>query len=114
MFDGPVEVNLGNICDGCVPERFELELARVMKNVNDLNTDPEAARELVIKFKFKPSPDRKSAVVTMGMKCKLAALEPKAGSIFLRTQAGVTSVFTEDPRQTALFAREPAATPSAQ
>jgi hypothetical protein len=58
MFDGPVSVNIGNVCDGAVPERFEHEMKRILANIADPNTDPEAKRCLTLEFKISPSPDR--------------------------------------------------------
>jgi len=110
MFDGPVSVNIGNICEGSVPERFEAEMRRILANIADPNTDPEAKRSLVLEFKFAPAPDRKSAVVSFGIKTKVPGFTTVSGSVFFsKGQA-----YTEDPRQAALFAKEAPATPSPQ
>ncbi len=104
--DGPVSVNIGNICGGAVPERFEAEIAKLMANISDLNTDPEAKRSLVLEFEFKPSPDRKAAVVRFKCKTKLAGMSGVNGSVFMSTAHGTIKAFTEDPRQTKLFASQ--------
>ena len=114
MHDGPVELNVGNICGGAVPELFEHEIGRIMKNVSDLNTNPEEKRSLTLEFKFKPSPDRKSAVVTLICKSKLAGVNPVAGSVFMSSAQGTIRAFTEDPRQEKLFAKQPTVTEAAQ
>lgn len=46
--DGPVSLNIGNICGGAVPELFEHEIAKMMENIADVNTDPEAKRSLTL------------------------------------------------------------------
>jgi hypothetical protein len=110
MFDGPVSVNIGNVCDGAVPERFEHEMKRILANIADPNTDPEAKRCLTLEFKISPSPDRKSAVVSFACKSKVPGATAVAGSIFF--SKGLA--YTEDPRQAALFAKESPATPQPQ
>jgi hydrogenase maturation factor len=112
--DGPVELNIGNICGGAVPEIFEHEMTRLLKNVADLNTEPDASRCITLEFKVKPSPDRKSAVVRFICKSKLAGVNSVAGSMFMSTAQGEIRAFTEDPRQTALFAAQPSVVPSKQ
>lgn len=114
MEDGPVALNIGNICGGAVPELFEREVQQLMKNVGDLNTDPEAKRSITFEFHFKPSPDRKSAVVKLTCKAKHAGVNSVAGSVFMTTAHGQVLAFTEDPRQSRLFAAQPDATPSKQ
>lgn len=110
MFDGPVSANIGNICGGAVPEQFEHEMRRILANIADVNTDAEAKRSLTLEFKFSPSPGRKAAVVTFICKSKVPGVTGVAGSIFM--SKGLA--YTEDPRQTALFAKEVPATPSPQ
>lgn len=114
MHDGPVDLNIGNICGGAAPELFQHEVERMLKNVADLNTNPEAKRSITMEFVFKPSPDRKSAVVTLTCKVKHAGINAVAGSVFMSTAAGTVRAFTEDPRQSKLFAAQPDATPSKQ
>lgn len=110
MFDGPVDANIGNICQGSVPERFEHEMKKILANIADVNTDPEAKRCLTLEFKIAPSPDRKSAIVTFGCKSKVPGATAVSSSIFFaKGQA-----YTEDPRQAALFAKEAPATPQPQ
>lgn len=114
MHDGPVSLNIGNICGGAVPELFEHEVGKMLKNVADLNTDPEAKRSITFEFTFKPAPDRKSAVVKLVCKAKNAGVNSVAGSVFMSSAHGEVQAFTEDPRQTNLFAKEAPASPAKQ
>lgn len=114
MHDGPVNLNIGNVCGGAVPELFDHEVRKMLKNVADMNTDPEAKRSITFKFTFKPSPDRKSAVVRLDCSAKHAGVNSVAGSVFMSSAHGEVSAFTEDPRQTSLFAAEKPATESKQ
>lgn len=51
-------MNLSNIGGGAAMEIFDLELAKVLRNIMDPNTDPKAIREIVIKVRFRPDDDR--------------------------------------------------------
>ena len=112
MHDGPVSLNIGNVCGGAVPELFEHEIQKMLKNVADVNTDPEAKRSITFEFTFKPAPDRKSAVVKLVCKAKHAGVNAVAGSVFMSQAHGEVAAFTEDPRQTSLFAAEKPASDS--
>ena len=57
------QLNLNNIKGGAAVEMFEQELARVLENINNPNTEPDATREITMKFTFKPAKDRSSAIV---------------------------------------------------
>jgi hypothetical protein len=109
----PIDLNIGNICEGAVPQLFDREVLEVLKNIADVSTDPEQKRKITITFEFKPAPDRKSAVVSVTCTSKQAAVESKAGSIFFRKSlTGQIEAFAEDPRQDLLFAKQPTPTPS--
>jgi hypothetical protein len=112
--DEPMELNIGNICGGAVPEVFDREVKAILENISDLNTKPEAKRQIVLTFEFRPGPDRKSAIVCFSCKAKHVGVEPTAGTIFFAKRMGGIQAYTEDPRQDRLFAKEPPASPSEQ
>lgn len=108
------ELNIGNICGGAVPEVFDREVREILENIADLNTKPEAKRQITLTFDFAPGPDRKSAIVSFTCKSKQVGVQPKAGTIFFSKRLGQIHAYTEDPRQDRLFAKEPPASPNAQ
>lgn len=65
-------VTIETMSEGAAIERANLELDRVLKNILDKNTDPTAAREVVLKIKFKPNTGRNAAEVTIQATSKLA------------------------------------------
>jgi hypothetical protein len=67
-----------------------------------------------MEFTFAPTPDRKSAVVSVSCKSKTSGVRTKAGTIFFRQKQPKIEAFAEDPRQDILFARDKAITPQAQ
>lgn len=64
-------------------ERFDLAIAEVLSNLMDPNTDPKAAREVIVKLKFKVSEDRSVEEHTTLVTTKKAPIKPMAGSGFL-------------------------------
>ena len=61
-----------NIAEGGAVELFDLELARVFKNLSNPNRTRDAEREVVLTVKFKPT-DAKSIIDTkISVKSKLA------------------------------------------
>jgi hypothetical protein len=76
MHDGPIELNIGNVCGGAVSELFEHEVARIMKNIGDVNTNPEEKRSLTLEFKFKPSPRPEECGCHSRLQIKSGWIEP--------------------------------------
>lgn len=99
----PEKLNLENICNGGVPEIFERELGEVMKNIADVNTDPEGTRKIVFEFTFEPYKDRSGTLIRFRCKSKLEPVEEVQGQAFItRTNSGIVAV-AHDPKQARLF-----------
>jgi hypothetical protein len=96
-------LDINNICKGAVPERFERELAEVLKNIADPSTPVKAKRRITIELEFKPFPDRDGANVVLSLKTKLAAVDPQPGSVFFQRQGPMLKAYSHDTRQTDLF-----------
>jgi hypothetical protein len=61
-----------NIAEGGAVELFDLEIAKVFKNLSDHNRAPDAEREITLTVKFKPT-DAKNLIDTkISVKTKLA------------------------------------------
>lgn len=52
------KLSLTNILKGAIVERFDIVLQEVLDNIYDKNCDAEAVREITVKVKIKPTPDR--------------------------------------------------------
>ena len=72
------KLSLATICDGTAVERFDYELQKVLENINDLNTDAEATREITLKVKIKPDENREMLKTEMSISSKPAGLSPVA------------------------------------
>lgn len=86
-------VTLSEIKDGSVEEMWQSELARVLANIQDLNTQPDAKREIILKFKFKPDERRSLALLDVSIESKLAAQVPVATAFSLRQDKGTNIAF---------------------
>lgn len=76
------EINLLDMMGGAVGERVSYELAKIMRNCKDLNTEPKKARTLSIEFAITPTEARDSAAIRVSVKSKLAPVK-SLGSILL-------------------------------
>ena len=103
----PHPLTLGTICGGAAEEVFAREFAEVLKNMVDPNTPAASAREIILKFRFKPLSDRSGAEVTFACASKLAPVDIVKSSIFLSRGGGQLAAFAPDTRQTPLFIEEP-------
>lgn len=100
---GPQEVTLMNICGGAAAEVFAREFAQVLKNIDDPNTAPEAARKVVLAFELKPLPDRTGATVTFSCGSKLAPVAVSKGTIFLGREGAAVKAYSADVKQQQMF-----------
>jgi hypothetical protein len=96
-------VNLANVCGGAVEEIFQRELASILENIGDVNTDPEAKRKMTLEFTFEPFPDRSGAQVTFACKSKTVPVEAVKGTMFLQRRGTAMVAVPHDPRQARLF-----------
>lgn len=64
---------LANLARGAAMELFDIELERVLENIDDVNRDPKKARELNIILKFVPTETQGIVLVKVGVKPKLSA-----------------------------------------
>ena len=81
-------ITLTNLSSGAVVEQFNTELQRVWDNIADPNTDPDAAREIQIKVKFKPSDERGVVDIKVSASTKLAPAEPVETMAYLEKNQG--------------------------
>lgn len=96
-------VTLAAIGNGALAELFEIELSRVMENISDINTDPEAKREITIKLKFEPTKDRRVADIGIACSSKLAAAVGARTRFYFGTKGGRFVAVEEDPKQPGMF-----------
>lgn len=96
-------VKLDNIGGGALSELFEAELARVLANIADPNTDAKAKRTIAIEVMFKPSEDRDVADVQLKCASKLAGIKKVSSVLYMGKRDGRLIAVESDPRQSRLF-----------
>ncbi len=75
--------SIATLADGAVIERADYQLLRVLEDINDPNTPPDATREITIKLLIKPSSDREDAVIDIVTSAKLANMKRKSVQVSL-------------------------------
>jgi len=105
--------DLQTIGAGAVAEKFAAELAAVLKNIRDPNTEAEAKRKIVLEFVFVPTSDRERVAVGISARSAFAATKPTSDVMFVGRKDGETVGTVmhgpdgpEDPRQGVLPIRE--------
>jgi hypothetical protein len=103
-------VSLASLAGGAAIERFDDELARVVANVLDPNTDEKATRTITLKVKVKPGRDRDFGAVSFSVGSQLAQARPVETMVFFGVQDGVAIAVENNPKQARLFDERPGAT----
>ncbi len=99
--DGQERFTLCEIGRGAAVERFDLELQKVLDNIQDPNTDPKKARSVVLTFTITPDEDRGVGKYAIDAQAKLAPIKAHPGRVFLgRDQDGHGVASEEHPNQT--------------
>lgn len=96
-------VTLETIGGGALSELFGAELARVLANIADPNTDTGAKRTISIAVTFKPNRDRDVADVELKCSSKLAGIMTVSAQVFMGRHQGKLVAVENDPRQSNLF-----------
>lgn len=108
-------VSLDTLGGGAAMERFQIELDRVLENIYDANTKPDAVREVTLKLKIKPGHDRKTGVVQLYTSSKLSPYMPAESNVWFgkKQDTGMPVMVESNPMQLGLEIT-PAASPEAQ
>lgn len=96
-------VTLISLGGGALVEHFDIELERVLKNIEDVNTDPKAARVINLKVTFRPNEERQVADVHINASSKLASIKQTRTVIYMGRRHGKTMAVESNPQQSGLF-----------
>lgn len=78
-------INLEHFANGALEEKFQNELAKVIANIYDPNTEAKKARKLSFTITFKPTSKRTQAAVLIDVKTSLVPTMPVETSIMIDT-----------------------------
>lgn len=110
---GSAGVTLDTIGSGALVELFDAELARVLENITDPNTEAKTRRTITVKVSFAPNENRDLADVNLTCSSKLAGIKTVGTRLYVGKTRGKLVAVENDPRQTALFDQPQPARPSA-
>lgn len=85
---GQESTSIIEMARGAVIERIDLEMFRVMENVQDLNTEPSKTRSITIKVAFKPDNSRENIKVSYQVQSSLAPAAPIETSLYAGMRKG--------------------------
>lgn len=119
MRDGqPIEqfADINTIGNGAAVEKFAIELARVLDNIRDPNTQATAKRKIVMEWVFEPDEDREKVITAISARAVFASTKPSGDVMFVGRQDGSTvatvmhgAAGPQDPRQGVLPIEQKAA-----
>ena len=95
-------IDLETLNSGAVLDLFSVEWQKLLNNINDPNTKPNAARKVTIEIAVLPAKDRRNATTRVSVTSKLAAVTPHESFIVLGEEDGELHAYTFDPKQQGL------------
>lgn len=98
MAERPIK-SLSDLMDGGLEERFNQELTKAWQNVYDPNTNPTAARKVVMEVKIVPNERRDSVQFHVNVSSKLAPHVALTQTVMLSLGADGTITATERTEQ---------------
>jgi hypothetical protein len=99
----PDEVSLATLRSGAAVEMFDAALAKVLRNIADVNTPATAERAVTLTVKFHPGEERDEASYSVHVVPKLAADKPATGNMFVGRRGTRVVAVANDPRQPDMF-----------
>ncbi|MPL66020.1 hypothetical protein SDC9_11688 [bioreactor metagenome] len=96
------EVDLATINGGALIDLFQEQWKRLVANIADINTKPDAVREISIKIKVKPDKSRRNATSQIHCEAKLPTVQDHESFIFFEKEGEVLVAYPDDPRQQVL------------
>lgn len=100
-------VTLDTIGNAALVELFDAELARVLDNIQDPNTDAKTKRTITVKVSFSPNENRDIADVNLTCGSKLAGIKTVATRLFVGRHRGKLIAVENNPQQSTLFDQAP-------
>ena len=80
------EVTLETLGGGALSELFDHELAKVLGNIDDVNTEATAPRTITIKVTLIPSPSRDGATCRLEVASKIAGFLPASTVVYFHRE----------------------------
>ena len=101
-------VTLETLADGAAAELFQSELDKVLRNIQDPNTDATAVRKVTLEVTFAPDEEREMGNVKVKATSRLAGLKGAETRVFFGRHQGQLVATEWNPKQAGLFDETPA------
>lgn len=95
-------LTLDTVAGGALPELFAAELKRVLENILDPSTSPEAKRSIRIDITIEPNEARNACAVSVAASSKIAGFKAAGGVMFVGRRRGVAVALVNNMEQTQL------------
>jgi len=96
------KVALQTLKSGAVIDLFNAEYEKVLANIDDVNTKPNATRSIKIELKLTPDESRKVANIQIAASSRLAPTMPAKTIVYFGCENGQLAAYKDDPRQQVL------------
>jgi len=96
-------VTLATLADGAASELFQSELERVLRNIQDPNTDAKQKRTITLTVTFAPDEEREIGAVSVKAAAKLAGLKGAKTHVYFGRHQGQLVATEYNPKQAGLF-----------
>lgn len=93
------KVTLSSLKDGALEELFQYELAKVLDNLADTNTDKKKKRSITINLEMIPNEDMSMVQTTFSVKSSLAPIKPRGCFLALPAIGEQPGLFQETARE---------------
>ncbi len=101
-------VTLETLADGAAAELFQSELDKVLRNIQDPNTEATAMRKVTLEVTFAPDDNREMGDVKVKASSRLAGLKGAETRVYFGRHQGQLVATEWNPRQAGLFDETPA------
>jgi hypothetical protein len=92
-------VTLATLAGGAAEELFGQELQKVLRNIDDPNTDTKTVREINVKVRFTPNDDRTMGATTVTCVAKLAPTKKVKTVVYIGRGSGQLVAVESNPKQ---------------
>jgi hypothetical protein len=96
------QVTLETLNSGAGFDLFDFEWRKLLENIRDPNTKPDAVRKVKIEIAVKPAKDRRNASTSVSVNANLAKVVPHESSIVIGIENGEAQAYAFDPKQKSL------------
>lgn len=103
----PGAIRIDTVARGAGEVLFQHNLAKVVENIRDPNTNPRKPRKITLTFTITPNEKRNEATITIDASCRLVASKPMDSHLFIGEHLGVPQAVEHNPDQLGLFKDRP-------